>query len=331
MSDCFDDAGVVSNVLGEDQTCECEAMFGANADNTACVPSVGAPCPLGNECTLANQRCVVLADDTTAVGAEEVAGGQECGCVAEFELDDGVCVPSLGAACTNDVGCPIADQACNVDAATQTGVCVSTVGGECDEDVDCPLTRQFCDQTPAQPVCACEGGWLPDADDGMRCNEPDFDFCTNLPDGCDLNEGDCDEDNDCRDTFICGVNNCGADRDLADCCVDPSDPTGLGADTPCDGSAPNIWGCCTPDNQCGENEGDCDTNDDCQAGLVCTPDGGADGCGDGFGNVFPAGQVDCCKPPTPDGGFYSNFVDGMDIRIERWTNDEEPVMPRPKY
>ena len=27
--------------------------------------------------------------------------------------------------------------------------------------------------------------------------------------------------------------------------------------------------CCTPTNQCGENEGDCDNNEDCHGNLIC--------------------------------------------------------------
>merc|ERR1712223_600730 len=100
---------------------------------------------------------------------------------------------------------------------------------------------------------------------------------------------------------------------------------------PCDGSAPNVWGCCTAGNLCDEDEGDCDSNDDCMPGLECQ----ADSCpGDKFGDVFPAGQVDCCKKTDPDPAaipFYSNFVDGIDKRIERWTNDEEPIPSRPRY
>ena len=30
--------------------------------------------------------------------------------------------------------------------------------------------------------------------------------------------------------------------------------------------------CCTTENQCGENEGDCDNDADCNPGLVCGTD-----------------------------------------------------------
>ena len=32
--------------------------------------------------------------------------------------------------------------------------------------------------------------------------------------------------------------------------------------------------CCSPDSQCGEGEGDCDTDNDCFDDLVCVPQGG---------------------------------------------------------
>ena len=44
--------------------------------------------------------------------------------------------------------------------------------------------------------------------------------------------------------------------------------------------------CCTPDNKCGEGEGDCDSNDDCFPGLYC----GHNNCS---GVTFENGD-DCC-------------------------------------
>jgi len=326
---CQNAAGATVTTAGAGQTCGCEANFGPNADNTACLASVGAPCPLGTECMLPSQVCQNAAGATvTTPGA-----GQTCGCIANFAQNAaGACVASLGAACPNGDECTLPDQACN-DLVTPA-VCANTVGGACPNGhADCPLTRQQCDTTtnPAAPVCACDPGWAPDANNA--CNDWPANFCGGLDDGCTIGQGDCDDNNDCRGPLLCGVNNCDqpdSARPLADCCVDPSNPTGEGENTPCDGTAPNAWGCCTPQNQCGENQGDCDNNDDCLDGFICQ----ADSCTtDGFGGIFPAGQIDCCQPDTPTttGKFYSNFVDGMDLRIERWTNDEEPARPRPKY
>ena len=47
----------------------------------------------------------------------------------------------------------------------------------------------------------------------------------------------------------------------------------------------NIWDCCTSQNPCGLNSGDCDLNDHCMNDLVC----GIANCGEGF----PA-NADCC-------------------------------------
>ena len=46
--------------------------------------------------------------------------------------------------------------------------------------------------------------------------------------------------------------------------------------------------CCTPSNQCGEGKGDCDSDNDCLAGLKC----GVDNCVS-YDAAFPA-AYDCC-------------------------------------
>ena len=47
---------------------------------------------------------------------------------------------------------------------------------------------------------------------------------------------------------------------------------------------------CTPENPCGEDQGDCDTHDECQDGLVC----GSNNCPVSLG--FDS-EVDCCTLP----------------------------------
>ena len=59
---------------------------------------------------------------------------------------------------------------------------------------------------------------------------------------------------------------------------------------------PNTWdefggyrdGCCTPDQRCGENEGDCSDDSDCLPGLVC----GTKNCPKAGGF---ADRADCCE------------------------------------
>ena len=76
---------------------------------------------------------------------------------------------------------------------------------------------------------------------------------------CGINEGDCDNDDDCMAELKCGTDNCpikiGLQWDSTDdCCYKPC----TGGDN-----------CCTSSKPCGVNEGDCDNDDDCMAGLKC--------------------------------------------------------------
>ena len=61
----------------------------------------------------------------------------------------------------------------------------------------------------------------------------------------------------CQDGLVCGSNNCAAslgfDSDI-DCCYQPS----VGDEH-----------FCTNTNPCGEDEGDCDSHDECNDGLIC--------------------------------------------------------------
>merc|ERR1712126_664692 len=70
--------------------------------------------------------------------------------------------------------------------------------------------------------------------------------------------------------------------------IDPSTSSCVGGDT-----------CCTPNNKCGQWEGDCDTNNDCQEGLEC----GTDNCLWTFYESFQRDD-DCCQLPPPPIGSY---------------------------
>ena len=61
--------------------------------------------------------------------------------------------------------------------------------------------------------------------------------------------------------------------------------------------------CCTPQNKCGMDEGDCDSNDDCEKGLKC----GRDNCPYKTGNEWNK-EDDCCYKP----------VDGKSFNLLRW-------------
>ena len=49
--------------------------------------------------------------------------------------------------------------------------------------------------------------------------------CCSSANKCEENQGDCDEDTDCKDGLICGINNCkdihglNFPEDSADCCI----------------------------------------------------------------------------------------------------------------
>ena len=46
--------------------------------------------------------------------------------------------------------------------------------------------------------------------------------CCSSSNQCDVNQGDCDSDNDCRDDLVCGNNNCESPFPLStDCCEEP--------------------------------------------------------------------------------------------------------------
>ena len=57
----------------------------------------------------------------------------------------------------------------------------------------------------------------------------------------------------------------------------------------CSANAPYDPSCCTTASPCGVDEGDCDSDSDCQVGLKC----GTNNCPSGFN--FPA-AADCCVP-----------------------------------
>ena len=77
---------------------------------------------------------------------------------------------------------------------------------------------------------------------------------------CGVGGGDCDNDNECQAGLTCGTDNCQdfhpEAQSSADCCF------GSG----CDGSS-SAWTCCTSDTPCGMGDGDCDNDNECQAGA----------------------------------------------------------------
>ena len=96
---------------------------------------------------------------------------------------------------------------------------------------------------------------MPTSDVSIKCANED-DFCTS-ENPCGTDEGDCDIHNDCQDGLFCGSNNCldslGFHSEF-DCCYVPA----VGDEH-----------FCTIPDPCVVEEGDCDSNDECQANLIC--------------------------------------------------------------
>ena len=90
------------------------------------------------------------------------------------------------------------------------------------------------------------------------------------------NEGDCDNHDECQDNLFCGEGNCKAHLNFdshIDCCYQPT----LGDEHFCTSGSP-----------CGENEGDCDSDSECQENHIC----GSNNCLASLELFYPEG--DCC-------------------------------------
>ena len=99
--------------------------------------------------------------------------------------------------------------------------------------------------------------WVATDDVYLKCMSED-DFCT-VENPCGLDEGDCDIHDECKDGLACGSNNCLDSIECSsdiDCCYNAT----IGDEH-----------FCTTLNPCGENEGDCDSNDECQTNHFCYP------------------------------------------------------------
>ena len=143
------------------------------------------------------------------------------------------------------------DDCCTDEACDGTGNC-------CTIDFQCGRNEGHCDK---DEVCKdslrCKNAnCLNTLPSSVNCCEEvingDWTFCSSkYP--CGDNDGDCDNDNECKEGLKCGSNNCDTSlgfHSSADCCYDDV-----------------IF--CKIDNPCNSNEGDCDTHAECQDGLVC--------------------------------------------------------------
>lgn len=112
------------------------------------------------------------------------------------------------------------------------------------------------------------GATLPAACPALDIAAPSAAFCSaTCP--CDVGEGDCDSDSQCRQGLRCASNvgssyGFPADYDVCVSATTPYDPSNL-SNSFCSSSAP-----------CDIGQGDCDGDAECKPGLVCVHDLGAD-------------------------------------------------------
>ena len=197
----------------------------------------------------------------------------------------------------------------------KNGICKCGDACSCGETGYLSGTSYFyCDPINSKCKCsetedACEDGKICDkvARRCLKCNGGDS--CCTSDNLCDVGEGDCDSDADCKQGLKCGTANCqmavsygdlGKGKGICelgylsavgcgewqpgdDCCYDPT----LSRYTPvCEGGD----SCCTDKFPCGLGEGDCDNDSDCKEGLKC----GNDNCFKETNNKRVClGDVDC--------------------------------------
>jgi len=156
--------------------------------------------------------------------------------------------------------------------------------GDCDSDSECQAGLVCVHDVGANYgfrsiVDVCEA---PSTVTGLGSNT----YCSET--SCAAGEGDCDNDSECQAGLVC-VHDVGANygfRSIVDVCETPSSVSGLGSNTYCSETA------------CAAGEGDCDNDSECQAGLVCVHDVGANY---GFRSI-----VDVCESPSSVSGLGSN-------------------------
>ena len=114
-------------------------------------------------------------------------------------------------------------------------------------------------------------------------------FCAKFP--CGEGQGDCDNDNECEGSLVCGHSNC-VNVSITDCCTLTCQEDSDCLNQECEikknlcrlDSYSTDWSKCSQDSPCAEAEGDCDHHTDCEGSFLC----GNDNCAHG-----PTG-MDCC-------------------------------------
>ena len=170
-------------------------------------------------------------------------------CQSGFRCGSNNCPATLGLG--SDVDCCFEATLGHLDYCTVENKC--GIGeGDCDMHDECQIGLVCGENT-----CNSTLGIFDDLSDCCYNPPPgDINFCSSgIP--CKAGEGDCDKHDECENNLKCGNDNCNANlgwNSDFDCCYNAvlGDPE---------------W--CTKENPCAADEGDCDSDDECQTGLFC--------------------------------------------------------------
>ena len=164
-------------------------------------------------------------------------------------------------------------------------------GGDCDHNSECKEGHKC-----GTDNCRSFLGFHSQFD---CCFSTEEDFCT-VEKPCGVHQGDCDYNVDCLEGFICGFNNCqgslGYDPEV-DCCYEAL----LGEEDFCAAGIP-----------CAVDEGDCDSNEECENELFC----GSNNCPNSHGFDL---EVDCCFALTSNTIISPNYPNPYpNSAVETW-------------
>jgi len=206
----------------------------------------------------------------------------------------------------------------------QCGICM----GDCDYDSDCPDGLKCFKRDDYQFVPGCTRGGIHDDEGADYCFEPSN---SSMPDEvnyigecrqgltgrCGECEGDCDYDADCSEGLVCFQREDGEtipgctggskyDIEAKDYCFAPKLPTEAGV-------LNYVGECDDTSGPCGECEGDCDSDDDCGAGLSCYERDALEavpGCSGGSEFDIPGKDYCYLSQWISHGSIYSFFGNG---------------------
>ena len=250
---CTNNVGATYGFSANIDVCLSSCHVGALGSGPYCSP--GCPCDDGEGDCDSDADCTAGNTCVDNIGAAYGFASNIDVCTSDCHAG------SLGGGAYCSPGCPCADGE-----------------GDCDSDADCEAGSFCIDNvgasygfSPNIDVCEsnCHVGGL---GGGAYCSP-------GCP--CDAGEGDCDSDSDCTAGNTCSLN-VGASYGFSagtDVC-EPAD---------CHVGSPGGGAYCSPGCTCAAGLGDCDTDSDCDAGLVCVLNVGAS-----YG--FSPG-IDVCEVP----------------------------------